>query len=112
MGLFQLSANKAPSGSPLYINHNTGDPDHPKAYLYRGDARRSDRTGLWMVANGEEQLDENKGVIRSVQADADLPTSPGVTWIQAEGLVVTEVCVSCKVVGPIMSWQGGYRWYE
>ena len=91
MGLFELSANKAPSGSPLYINHNTGDPDHPKAYLYRGDERQSDRTGLWMVIDEKEGIDENKGYIRSVQADADLPTSPGVTWIQAEGLVVTQV---------------------
>lgn len=99
MGLFELSANKTPSRSPLYINHNTGNPDHPKAYLYRGDERRSDRTGLWMVAYGQEQHDENQGVICSVQMDADLPTSQGVTWIQAEGLVVTEVRVRIEVYG-------------
>ena len=97
MGLFELSPNRAPSGSPLYINHNTGDPDHPKAYLYRGDGRRSDRTGLWMVADGEEEMDRNAGFVRSVQAHADLPTSPGVTWIQAEGLVVTEVRLRVKL---------------
>ena len=47
--------------------------------------------GLWFACDDEVKLGENKGVIRSVQSDADLPTAAGLTWIQAEGLVVSEV---------------------
>ena len=93
MGVYERCDTKAPSGSPMYVNHNAGDDTKPKRYLYRADASTHGgaRDGLWIACDDEGQVAKNQGVIRSVQADAELPTAAGLTWIQAEGLVVTEV---------------------
>ena len=93
MGVYERCDTKAPSGSPMYVNHNAGDDTKPKRYLYRADASTHGgaRDGLWIACNDEGEMAKNLGLIRSVQADAELPTAAGLTWIQAEGLVVTEV---------------------
>ena len=89
MGVYERCDTKA----PMYVNHNAGDDSKPKRYLYRADGSTHDgeRSGLWIVADEESDIAENCGYIRSVQADADLPTAAGLEWIQAEGLVVSEV---------------------
>ena len=76
----------------MWIKHGAVSTDQ-KHYLYRADGSTHDgeRNGLWIVGDDEVHLTENKGRIRSVQSDADLPTAAGLTWIQAEGLVVSEV---------------------
>ena len=98
MGLYELSGGRSPSGHPMWVNHSTGDATKPKAYLYRGDGRTHDgkRDGLWMVMDEEDQVAANTGWIRSVEADAALPTEPGLNWIQADGLIVTEVGCLCE----------------
>ena len=86
MGLYELCDAKAPSGSVMYVNHNAGDDDVPKRYLYRAS-----NTGRWLVAAQESDIAQNYGTIFSIQTDADLPTAAGLTWFGAIGLVVTEV---------------------
>ena len=78
----------------MWIKHSAVSTDQ-KRYLYRADGSTHDgeRNGLWIACDDEVQLAENKGVIRSVQSDADLPIAAGLEWIQAEGLVVSEVRV-------------------
>ena len=85
MGLYELCDAKAPSGSVMYVNHNAGDDDVPKRYLYR-----TSNDGKWKVAARESWIARNVGDIISDQSDADLPTAAGLTW-NAIGLVVTEV---------------------
>ena len=84
MGLYELCDAKAPSGSVMYVNHNAGDDDVPKRYLYR-----TSNTGKWWVAAQESQIARNIGDIFGNETDADLPTAAGLTW--TGGLVVTEV---------------------
>ena len=45
MGLYELCDAKAPSGSVMYVNHNAGDDELPKRYLYRAS-----NNGTWWVA--------------------------------------------------------------
>ena len=92
MGLYQLSGEKSKSGQPMWVKHGDANTDQ-KRYLYRADGSTHDgeRNGLWIVGDDEVALTENRGFIRSVQSDADLPTAARLTWIQAEGLVVSEV---------------------
>ena len=93
MGLYELSGETSRSGQPMWIKHGATGTDQKRCYLYRADGSTHDgeRNGLWIVGDGEVQLAENRGVIRSLQSNADLPTSAGLAWIQAEGLVVSEV---------------------
>ena len=76
----------------MWIKHGATSTDQ-KRYLYRADGSTHDgeRNGLWIVADDEDMIAKNQGRIRSVQSDADLPTTAGLEWIQAEGLVVSEV---------------------
>ena len=76
----------------MWIKHGAVGTDQ-KRYLYRADGSTHDgeRKGLWIVGDDESMMTGNSGFIRSVQSDADLPTAAGLTWIQAEGLVVSEV---------------------
>ena len=99
MGVYELSNQRAPSGSAKFVNHNAGDDTKPKRYLYRADGSTHGgaRKGLWIACDDEDMMEKNLGVIRSVQADAELPTAAGLKWIQAEGLVVTEVRSPCAL---------------
>ena len=92
MGLYELSGETSRSGQPMWIKHGATSTDQ-KRYLYRADGSTHDgeRNGLWIVADDEDMIAKNQGRIRSVQSDADLPTTAGLEWIQAEGLVVSEV---------------------
>ena len=79
----------------MWIKHGAVSTDQ-KRYLYRADGSTHDgeRNGLWIACDGViNTMEKNMGVIRSVQSDADLPTAAGLEWIQAEGLVVSEVRV-------------------
>ena len=76
----------------MWIKYGDASTDQ-KRYLYRADGSTHDgeRTGLWIACDDEAELAANQGIIRSVQANANLPTAAGLEWIQAEGLVVSEV---------------------
>ena len=93
MGLYELSGETSRSGQPMWIKHGATSTDQKRCYLYRADGSTHDgeRNGLWIACDDEIELAENRGIIRSVQANADLPTAAGLEWIQAEGLVVSEV---------------------
>ena len=98
MGVYERCDTKAPGGSPMYVNHNAGDDTKPKRYLYRGDASThgGTRDGLWIACNEESEIATNQGNIRSVAADAELPTAAGLTWVQAKGMIVTEVRLGAR----------------
>ena len=86
MGVYELSNQTTATGSPLYINHDTGSATNPKSFLFRASTDLK-----WRVTNDESGLAENKGYLRSDQADADVPTVPDLTWFQGESMLVAEV---------------------
>ena len=52
---------------------------HP-AYLTNGHCLyRNGTTGCWTVADGDDQMKSNKGILRSTAA-AELPTQDGLQW--------------------------------
>ena len=54
------------NGYPSYMRNSE--------YLYRNGT-----TGIWMVAEGRDQMNRGKGVLKSKSA-ADLPTQSGLKW--------------------------------